>query len=74
MSRAIDTIMTFIYDQLEGSGLNFALVVWKPGIETGSDSIGFAIHPPRDTDAAKALALAAVKAEEIHRAPRPEAS
>lgn len=74
MSRAIDNIMNFTQEQLEGAGLNFALVVWKPGLEGGADSIGFAIHPPRETDAAKALALAAVKAEEIHRAPRPEAS
>lgn len=63
MSQAIDEIMTDIHDRLEGSGLQFALVLWKPGVPTGMDSIGLSFFPEGSPDAATALALAAVKAE-----------
>jgi hypothetical protein len=60
--QAIDELITDIHDRLDGSGLHFALVVWNPGVPTGLDSVGVAYFPEGSSDAATALALAAVKA------------
>lgn len=73
MSQAIDDIINFTADRLTGSGLEFALVVWQPGLKTGGDSIGVAFHPVQSPDAPTALALAAVQAEKLNR-PKAEAS
>lgn len=67
MSQAIDDIMNFTADRLAGGGLEFALVVWSPGLKTGGNSIGVAYHPVKSPDAPTALALAAVQAEKLSR-------
>lgn len=59
MSEALDDIMTEIHDRLEGSGLSFALLLWKPGLATGADSIGFAVWPQCDPEAGAAMRIAA---------------
>jgi len=42
MSVAVEEIMEFTDRRLKGSGLNFALVLWKPGLPNGNNSIGIA--------------------------------
>lgn len=54
-------VVTMVKDELHGTGLQFALVVWRPGLPGGNDSV--VLLGPEDEERADVLLIASGKAE-----------
>lgn len=65
MSAVADQICADIHRRLEGSGLAFALVLWKPGEADKVESVGMSAHPIHQDEATTALRCVADQVDTI---------
>jgi len=69
MSETVDDICAYADARLNGSGLTFALVLWKPGQAGEPKSVGLAAPPQRQAEAPLALRTTADCADPAGRRP-----